>query len=420
MRLSGEYRDCFGSLLSASCDGRHRSLLIPLLSRLMSGPSYSQTQMRRTLPRSAHRALVGTNGGSDAAVPVGSWGVGVRVGGRAGGCGPGRGVGSGRTCALPVDRLCHERHQRHGVDHRREDRDQEPHRHHPRAGRDRVAITPDGKTAFVANPLSATVSTIDVKTRTKHPTDIAVGSVPIGAAVTPDGKTLFVVNGGSGTVSTIDVKTRTKNATDIPVGTNPRGVAVTPDGKTAFVTNANFGATLFPSGDSVSTIDVKTRAKNPNDIAVGSLPTQVAITPDGKTAFVTNGGSGTVSTIDVKTRTNHFTGIALGQGVAITPDGKTAFVGGVESVSTIDVKTGTKHPGDIAVGPFEGAGVTITPDGKTALVTNGLGSVSTIDVKTRTKNPTDIPVGAAPDLGGGHAVSPVTGTNNPRDQGARS
>jgi YVTN family beta-propeller protein len=46
--------------------------------------------------------------------------------------------------------------------------------------------------------------------------------------VTPDGKTPFVTNAGSGTVSTIDVKTRTKNPTDIPVGMNPVGVAVTP------------------------------------------------------------------------------------------------------------------------------------------------------------------------------------------------
>ena len=59
-------------------------------------------------------------------------------------------------------------------------------------------------------------------------------------AVTPDGKTAFVTNDGSGTVSTIDVKTRTKHPTDITVGTDPDGVAVTPDGKTAFV--ANYGS----------------------------------------------------------------------------------------------------------------------------------------------------------------------------------
>ena len=91
-------------------------------------------------------------------------------------------------------------------------------------------------TAFVTNADSGTVSTIDVKTRTKHPTDIAVGTNPVGVAVTPDGKTAFVANRTSGAVSTIDVKTKTKNPTDITVGTYVNGVAVTPDGKTAFVT----------------------------------------------------------------------------------------------------------------------------------------------------------------------------------------
>jgi YVTN family beta-propeller protein len=67
-----------------------------------------------------------------------------------------------------------------------------------------------------------------VKTRTKKPTDIPVGALPIGVAVTPDGKTAFVTNSDSGTVSTIDVKTRTKNPTDIPVGSHPSEVAITP------------------------------------------------------------------------------------------------------------------------------------------------------------------------------------------------
>jgi YVTN family beta-propeller protein len=142
-----------------------------------------------------------------------------------------------------------------------------------------VAVTPDGKTAFVTNSGSGTVSTIDVKTRTKHPTDITVGSLPFLVAVTPDGKTAFVTNNGSGTVSTIDVKTRRKNPTDIPVGLNPKGVAVTPDGKTAFVTNSNLGNEQVPTGDSVSTIDVKTRKKHPDDITVGLQPLRVAITP---------------------------------------------------------------------------------------------------------------------------------------------
>jgi len=132
-------------------------------------------------------------------------------------------------------------------------------------------------TAFVTNIGSGTVSTIDAKTRTKNPTDIPVATNPgflvAGLAVTPDGKTVFVA-GLSGTVSTIDAKTRTKHPTDIPVGAGPAAVAFTPDGKTAFVTNSY--------GGTVSTIDVKTRTKNPTDITVGSNPLVVAFTPDGR------------------------------------------------------------------------------------------------------------------------------------------
>jgi YVTN family beta-propeller protein len=126
-------------------------------------------------------------------------------------------------------------------------------------------------TAFVTNALSGSVSTIDVKTRTKNPTDITVGTNPVSVAFTPDGKTAFVLNNASDSVSTIDVKTGTKNPTDIPVGRVPVSVAITPDGKTAFVTNN--------ARNTVSTIDVKTGIKNPTDIPVGTFPFGVAITP---------------------------------------------------------------------------------------------------------------------------------------------
>ncbi len=58
-----------------------------------------------------------------------------------------------------------------------------------------VGLVPDGvsagparkecrATAFFTNTYSGTVSTIDVKTRTKHPTHITVGTLPYGMAVT--------------------------------------------------------------------------------------------------------------------------------------------------------------------------------------------------------------------------------------------
>jgi YVTN family beta-propeller protein len=127
------------------------------------------------------------------------------------------------------------------------------------------------------------VSAFNVKTRTKYPADIPVGSGPFTIAITPDGKTAFVTNFGPfssatvptpesiGTVSAIDVKSRTKDPTDITVGAQPINLAVTPDGHTVFV--ANYGS------DTISTIDVNTRTKDATDIPVGAAPGNVSITP---------------------------------------------------------------------------------------------------------------------------------------------
>jgi len=51
-----------------------------------------------------------------------------------------------------------------------------------------VAITPDGKTAYIANPLSGTVTPISTATN-KALKPITVGSVPDAIVITPDGKT---------------------------------------------------------------------------------------------------------------------------------------------------------------------------------------------------------------------------------------
>jgi YVTN family beta-propeller protein len=92
-------------------------------------------------------------------------------------------------------------------------------------------------------------------------------------AVTPDGKTAFVTSSGPGIVSAIDVKTRSKDPTDIPVGVRPSGVAITSYTKTAFVTHG------YELANTVSTLDVKTRTIRGPDITVGTFPITVAVTP---------------------------------------------------------------------------------------------------------------------------------------------
>jgi YVTN family beta-propeller protein len=202
-----------------------------------------------------------------------------------------------------------------------------------------IAISPDGKTAYIAT--SAKVLVLDTQTNQ------VVGSIPVegpeaalwGVAFTPDGKTAYVINEGENTIVRIDTQTRQLVGAPIPTGEEPINVAFTPDGKKAYVTNYE--------SNSVSVIDVAS-GQNVGTIPVGEEPWGIAITPDGKKAFVSNYGGGTVSVID--TQTNQVVGTPIPVGVepyetAITPDGKTLYVtnygGASENVSVIDTQTDT-------------------------------------------------------------------------------
>jgi YVTN family beta-propeller protein len=104
--------------------------------------------------------------------------------------------------------------------------------------------------------------------------------------------TAYVVN-GSDTVTPITTRTNTAGP-PITVGSNPYAIAITPDGKTAYVLNSG--------SDTVTPIMTRSNTARP-PIRVGSFPSAIAITPDGKTAYVTNAGSGTVTPIVTRTNT---------------------------------------------------------------------------------------------------------------------
>jgi YVTN family beta-propeller protein len=96
-----------------------------------------------------------------------------------------------------------------------------------------VAITPDGRKAYVANTVSGTVSVIPLNLRNgsvSRPTvHIPVGAEPYGIALTPNGTKLYVTNARSNSVSVISTATDTVIATR-PAGPEPRGIAITNDG----------------------------------------------------------------------------------------------------------------------------------------------------------------------------------------------
>jgi YVTN family beta-propeller protein len=128
----------------------------------------------------------------------------------------------------------------------------------------RLAATPDSKELWVSAELSGQVWIIDRTTNQPvgqisflppgmRQTDVT----PVGIAMTRDGKTAFVALGHANRVAVVDVPTR--KVTDyILVGTRPWGLGLSRDEKTLYVTNG--------LSDDLTVIDV------PGRRAVASVP----------------------------------------------------------------------------------------------------------------------------------------------------
>jgi YVTN family beta-propeller protein len=120
------------------------------------------------------------------------------------------------------------------------------------------------------------VTPIDIATNTPGQ-PIAVGSGPDYMAITPDGKTLYVAAINSGTVTPIDIATNTADPF-LQVGFDPFDIAITPDSATAYVVRGGNIPAVLP-------IATATDAVGP-PIAAYGIP---AVTPDGKTLYLLNG-----------------------------------------------------------------------------------------------------------------------------------
>ena len=145
----------------------------------------------------------------------------------------------------------------------------------------------------------------------------------------------YIANFGSDTVSVIDTPSNTVVAT-VNVGTQPYAVAVTPDGKQAYV--ANCGGDVFVIATSNNTVSSK--------VVVGGCPYDVAITPDGTRAYVVRDNANSVWAIDTSSNTvvAKVTVAGTPGAIAITPDGTRAYVvsvGALSGVSVIDISSNT-------------------------------------------------------------------------------
>jgi YVTN family beta-propeller protein len=219
----------------------------------------------------------------------------------------------------------------------------------------RAYVNNYGGPTGVGSGNGTTVRVVDLTTNTIVGAPITVGLAPASLAITPNGLFVYVINyvdGNTGTGTISVLHTGSNTVVDTITGfSGPFAIAITPNGNYAYITN--FGSNNFaPIGTTVTAVDLSTNKKIAT-INLALQPSGIAITPDGRFAYATNyntlyagagftdltAGQGTINIIDIATNTVIPPIIAVGQSpnaVAISSDGKYAYVSNYTS-NTVNV-----------------------------------------------------------------------------------
>ncbi|WP_394694383.1 beta-propeller fold lactonase family protein [Hyphobacterium sp.] len=193
---------------------------------------------------------------------------------------------------------------------------------------------------------------------------------------------IVVVNKGEDTISILDAGSYESDG-QVSVGANPHEVYVSPDGRTAYV--SDYGGA---QGTTISVVDLDTAMRTDVwDLGGNRGPHGIWVSPDGAYVWATTETSGTV--IELSSATGELTNVwETGQRVSHqlvpTPDGSKLYIAniGSGSVTVID-----RASGEVTTVPTgAGAeGIDVSPDGTEVWVTNrAANTISVIDVATDT------------------------------------
>jgi YVTN family beta-propeller protein len=201
--------------------------------------------------------------------------------------------------------------------------------------------SPPGTTGSIEIPCGQTVSLVSDGTSTSY---------PLGIAISPDGKTAYVVLDNNDTLTKIDLTQATPvEGPEIRVGNVPHSVVISPDGSTAYVSNeggriataSDFQGysngtpvvAAYPTGGTatgtVSVVDLSTFTVT-GTIETGLHPTGMAFL--GKYLLVTNTYDDTISVIDTTTNTVAET-INIGLPIGVPGSGQSAYGAGPNSIA---------------------------------------------------------------------------------------
>lgn len=221
-----------------------------------------------------------------------------------------------------------------------------------------LAVTPDGKKAFISHHNDNRISVVDLTNNLKINT-ISIKK-PYAMGIDPTGNQIYVTTGMENCYA-LDIKTGDV-VKKFRVGNYPRSIAVNPNGNEVYVCNF--------ADNTISVLQIHKCDRNEcHEIPVGMGPMSIAISPDGNTGYVNNVLDGTITSIDLTTHTVLSTTLIDSAlfGIAITPD--QCPIANFQAVSfdgfltyTFDASSSITPVGEIATYTwnFEGALVTTT------------------------------------------------------------
>ncbi len=224
-----------------------------------------------------------------------------------------------------------------------------------------LGITPDGNTLFVANHETDSITSVDLvhgvvlqeydlRPGIINPatqTGVPGGEFPYGIAVATNGSssTVYVSSVRDREIDVLSFVNGVLTLTNrIPVAGNPEKMTLNAAQTKLFVVAANSDELIVINTATKKVLsEVNASAPvgvlgNGKVVPKGSNPNSVTLSPDEKTAYVTNGGTNSVAVISLTGRTPSVLGLIptgwYPNSVSISPDGSTLYVVNSKSVET--------------------------------------------------------------------------------------
>jgi YVTN family beta-propeller protein len=166
-----------------------------------------------------------------------------------------------------------------------------------------LALSPNGRTLYVAENLADSLAVVDLKSR-RVVQRLATERYPYGVAVAPNG-TVYVSAWGGWTVSVFGIQGNGTlgESMRVRVGRHPSALALNPSGSRLFVASG--------STDKISVVETMTHTviatlndASPAGTPEGSTPNALALTPDGTRLFVAEADNNAVAVFDLSPYTS--------------------------------------------------------------------------------------------------------------------